>query len=221
MKKVNQMSESLWVASLLTISGGLMDAYSYLMRGHVFANAQTGNILLFGVYAANKQFQQSIHYLFPILAFGFGIALCQSIRMMKPKNVHWRQITVMIEIILLVVVGLLPTSYDLLANCLTSLACGLQVQAFRKLHGMGFATTMCIGNLRTGTQELVTYLYTKNKQLLHSGLTYFYIILCFVLGAILGSKCLDGLQTHTIWICALFLLCAVLIMCIDKDTSDN
>lgn len=52
MKKALQMSESIEVAIFLALSGGLMDAYSYLLRGEVFANAQTGNMLLFGVYAS-------------------------------------------------------------------------------------------------------------------------------------------------------------------------
>ena len=40
------MSESWPTVALLTFSGGLQDAYSYCVRGKVFANAQTGNIVL-------------------------------------------------------------------------------------------------------------------------------------------------------------------------------
>jgi uncharacterized membrane protein YoaK (UPF0700 family) len=40
------------IASLFAIVGGFLDAYSYLARGGVFANAQTGNIVLFGARAA-------------------------------------------------------------------------------------------------------------------------------------------------------------------------
>ena len=48
-KKNSQMSSSLAVGILLALAGGFMDAYSYMARGHVFANAQTGNILLVAV----------------------------------------------------------------------------------------------------------------------------------------------------------------------------
>ena len=34
-----QMSESLLTASFIILSGGLQDAYTYLCRGKVFANA--------------------------------------------------------------------------------------------------------------------------------------------------------------------------------------
>ena len=43
-----QMSESFLTAAFLSLSGGLQDAYTYIYRGHVFANAQTGNIVLSG-----------------------------------------------------------------------------------------------------------------------------------------------------------------------------
>ena len=42
-----QMSESMLTAAFIILSGGLQDAYTYLCRGKVFANAQTGNIVLF------------------------------------------------------------------------------------------------------------------------------------------------------------------------------
>lgn len=46
MKK--QMSDSWLLAVFLTLAGGFQDAYSYNCRGQVFANAQTGNIVLLG-----------------------------------------------------------------------------------------------------------------------------------------------------------------------------
>ncbi|MFR8333575.1 MAG: YoaK family protein [Oscillospiraceae bacterium] len=45
-KHRGQMSESFLTAVFLSLSGGLQDAYTYLFRGKVFANAQTGNIVL-------------------------------------------------------------------------------------------------------------------------------------------------------------------------------
>ena len=37
-----QMSEAFSTMVFLTLSGGLQDAYTYCVRGQVFANAQTG-----------------------------------------------------------------------------------------------------------------------------------------------------------------------------------
>ena len=41
MNKTRQMSETIRLGMLLAVSGGFMDAYSYIERDQVFANAQT------------------------------------------------------------------------------------------------------------------------------------------------------------------------------------
>ena len=66
MKASKQISESLPIMILLTLSGGFMDAYSYLCRGEVFANAQTGNILLFGVNLSMGHWSKALQYVCPV-----------------------------------------------------------------------------------------------------------------------------------------------------------
>ena len=63
MKHSLQMSETLRLGIILALSGGFMDAYSYLERGNVFANAQTGNLLLFGVNLAEGNYFAMLSYL--------------------------------------------------------------------------------------------------------------------------------------------------------------
>lgn len=41
-----QMSDHFRTALFIILSGGFQDAYTYISRGGVFANAQTGNIVL-------------------------------------------------------------------------------------------------------------------------------------------------------------------------------
>ena len=54
-KHRGQMSESFLTAVFLSLSGGLQDAYTYLFRGKVFANAQPGNIVLLSAYIMDGQ----------------------------------------------------------------------------------------------------------------------------------------------------------------------
>ena len=220
MKRAKQTSESIELGIILALSGGFMDAYSYLARGHVFANAQTGNMLLFGVNLASGQFQNALHYLCPVLAFGFGIFLAEFIHFQKIQKVHWRQLILLVEIIILFGVAFISFEQNLLANSLTSFACGLQVQAFRKIHGKGYATTMCIGNLRTGTHELCKFLCTKKVQHLQSGLLYYLIILAFILGAILGNFCIQSFSLKAIWISVALLIVAFVLMFIDREKDE-
>ena len=92
MKHSMQISESIGLGTILALSGGFMDAYSYIERGKVFANAQTGNMLLFGVNLSEGNYQTMLNYLFPVLAFALGIALADTVRTKEPNLLHWRQI---------------------------------------------------------------------------------------------------------------------------------
>lgn len=220
MSRAKQESESIELAVLLALSGGIMDAYSYLVRDHVFANAQTGNMLLFGVNLATGDWIQCLHYAVPVICFAAGIALCHTIKIVaSEEHLHWRQMALIIEAVLLVVVGFVPEGRSLYANGLTSFACGIQVQAFRKFHGRPLATTMCIGNLRSGTQALVTYASGRDQKQLRGGLLSFFVITCFVFGAVIGNWAIPALGTHMIWMAPVLLAASFLIMFVDREKS--
>ena len=69
------MSESFLTAAFLSISGGLQDAYTYIYRGEVFANAQTGNIVLLSQSLVERKWSTVIHYLIPLGFFAMGIVV--------------------------------------------------------------------------------------------------------------------------------------------------
>lgn len=224
MGTARQSSESVELAVALTLSGGLMDAYSYLVRGHVFANAQTGNMLLLGVGVASGDPSAVAHYGVPVLAFAAGIALAQAVRVAsrdarRPRRgrLHWRQVALAVEILLLTLVAAVPEGHNLAANSLASLACGIQVQAFRKLHGRSYASTMCIGNLRAGTQRLVDFALGRDGRGLPEALAYYGVIACFVLGAVAGYLVAPALGTRTILVSCALLAVAFAIMLRDRE----
>lgn len=217
MKRALQVSESIELGIILALSGGFMDAYSYLERGRVFANAQTGNMLLLGVSLSEGNFHLVVRYLFPVLAFAIGIALADVVRIKGIIRLHWRQISVLFEALILATVSFMPHNMNLLANSLTSLACGIQVESFRKIHGNGIATTMCIGNLRSATQNLCSYFYTKEKGHLEKGLLYYGIIFCFVIGAVIGNAFIKIFHEKAILCCSVMMFLAFILMFIDRE----
>ena len=141
-----QMSESFLIAAFLSVSGGLQDAYTYISRGKVFANAQTGNIVLFSQNIIAGNLKLSIHYFIPVIFFALGVAVAECIRQKYRllQKIHWRQLVLIAEIFLLFIVGFLPEKWNMLANAMVSFACAMQVQAFRKVNGYAFASTMWI-----------------------------------------------------------------------------
>ena len=68
------MSEAFLTVAFLSLSGGLQDAYTYIYRGHVFANAQTGNIVLLAQGVMEGDAQRILSYLMPLTFFALGIA---------------------------------------------------------------------------------------------------------------------------------------------------
>lgn len=219
MRRHGQMSEAMPTGIFLTLSGGFQDAYTYYTRGKVFANAQTGNIILLGHNAMNGDFTDAFRYLAPVLAFAGGIYISEVIRGIYREygKLHWRQIVVALEILLLFVVGFLPQSMNMAANILVSFVCAMQVEAFRKMKGSAYASTMCIGNLRSATEMLYRYRHTKEKGCLEKCLRYYGVILVFGIGAALGSLMTSLFKERTIWISCGFLFVCFCIMFIKED----
>ena len=213
------MSEAMPTGIFLTLSGGFQDAYTYYTRGKVFANAQTGNIILLGHNAMNGDFTDAFRYLAPVLAFAGGIYISEVIRGIYREygKLHWRQIVVVLEILLLFVVGFLPQSMNMAANILVSFVCAMQVEAFRKMKGSAYASTMCIGNLRSATEMLYRYRHTKEKGCLEKCLRYYGVILVFGIGAALGSFMTSLFEERTIWISCGFLFVCFCIMFMKED----
>lgn len=208
-----QTSESFRLSALLSFSGGLQDAYTYNVRGHVFANAQTGNVVLMSQNLMCGEWVRGLYYLCPLVSFALGVFTAERMesRYKNCKALHWRQIVLLIEMAALATVGLFPAHLNMAANMLVSFSCAMQVQAFRKVHGYGYASTMCIGNLRSGTESLSQYLRSGDQGALHKSLHFFGIILVFAVGAGMGGVLSGVFGIRTIWI-SVALLFAVAVM---------
>lgn len=209
-----QKSESFRLSALLSFSGGLQDAYTYNVRGSVFANAQTGNVVLMSQNFMMGQWSKGLHYLLPLISFAAGVFLAERIesRFKRNPKIHWRQIVLFVEIVMLMIVGFLPGALNVFANMLVSFACAMQVQTFRKVHGYGYASTMCIGNLRSGTESLSKFMRTKEKAALFKSLHFFGIIVIFAIGAGIGGVLSGQLGIGTIWISSMILIAVALMM---------
>ena len=218
-RKPKQMSESMILGVVLTLAGGFQDAYSYNCRGQVFANAQTGNIVLLGQNIASGNFQNALHYLFPLLAFLAGVYLSEWVRELCKsfQKLHWRQIVLAFEIVMLAIAGLLPQSLNVVSNVLMSFACAMQVDSFRKFRGIPCATTMCIGNMRSGTELLCRYHITKDPELKRKSLHYYFIILVFAIGAAIGAVASQKFGNPAIWIAAGLMLLGFILMFVKEE----
>lgn len=217
LKSYENLHETFLVIVFITLAGGFQDAYSYLMRGKVFANAQTGNIVLLFKNIVDLNFKESIAYLIPVLSFALGVYLAVRFEDAIEKRVlHWRQYVIGFEIIIMIVVAMIPKSLDNLANALLSFSCAMQVYTFKKIHGLNFATTMCIGNLRSATENLSKYHITKQEVYLENAQKYYTVIFIFGMGAALGYLTSKGLGIKSILIAAGLLAISFFILFLEE-----
>ena len=213
-----QMSESLLVGMLLALAGGFMDAYTYLIRGKVFANAQTGNIVLLGIHLMNAEWYQALYYLVPILSFIVGVLVVLMIRSkMKERWLHWRQTVLVLEITFMLIVMFLPQQCNMAANVLVSFTCAMQVECFRKIRGVTCATTMCTGNLRSGTELLWKYHKKGDVDLKQRGLKYYIVDLIFVAGAMMGALLTHIFAERAMFTVVILLSIAFVAMFLEED----
>ena len=206
-----QMSEAFITSVFLALSGGFQDAYTYFTRDEVFSNAQTGNVVLMSQHFMSGEWMRGLHYLLPLLAFAGGVffADCVQGKYKYANRLHWRQGILLLEIVILFGVGFIPQDYNMLATTLVSFSCAMQVQTFRKVGGYSYASTMCIGNLRSGTAALSAYMY------------YFGIILFFAVGAGIGGNLSMLLGFKAIWISSATLIISFLLMFIEEKEKEN
>ena len=116
-KKISVCENSMALVYILAMSGGFMDAYSYMCRGEVFANAQTGNILLMAVNLAKGNFGTALRYFAPVMAFIAGVVLAQTVHhIFKDRALHRRQIVILFEAVTLFAAAFIPHELNILCN---------------------------------------------------------------------------------------------------------
>jgi len=189
MNEGKHMSEALPLGLLLALTGGILDAYTYLNRGAVFATAETGNLVLLGVNLAMGHWLKVIYYLLPISSYAAGLLVTLAFHRRSDKLFfHWRQFVVLTECLVVLLATIIPQGeLDPLVNCMIAFISAMQVQTFRKFRGCACATTMCTGNLRSGVEALYFHLADKEPGSLDRAKVYFGLIAFFVTGAVISS----------------------------------
>jgi uncharacterized membrane protein YoaK (UPF0700 family) len=180
------------IAGLFAIVGGYLDAYSYLARGHVFANAQTANVILFGVRAAGGDRTSAWKTLPSILAYMCGVALARILRVRGKKQTFratliCQAMELLVLLVLLLFGKLVP---DLCAVPLIAFSAALQNTSFSNIGPWQFNSAMTTSNLRnavSGSVELA--LGERDPKLRGEAIVGSLILLCFAAGALFGGVC--------------------------------
>ncbi|WP_205522940.1 YoaK family protein [Streptomyces sp. RLB3-6] len=207
---------------LLTLVGGGLDAYTFIGRNGVFANAQSGNIVLMGVAAAQGYWRQALNHLPPIIAFVTGSIAAESLRRPKVVALVLRPVRAALglEIAVLAVVGFIPrTAPDILVTVMIAFTASVQASTFRTLVDTKYITTMTTGNLRSGARNAYLALVDHDTAAARRARQFGVIVLAFALGALGGARLTATEGPHAVWVGAVLLLAGLFLFVHDEHTA--
>jgi uncharacterized membrane protein YoaK (UPF0700 family) len=212
-------SVSVRLGALLAVVGGFLDAYTFVSRDHVFANSQTGNLVLFGVEAARGDWTAALRHAPPIVAFIVGVAAAESLKRPRVARVVRRpaRVALLLEIVVLLAVGALPhgTPSGIVTVAIAFVA-SVQVSTFRTLVKWPYNNTMATGNLRTAVQSLYLALADRDPDAAAQSRAFFMAILSFFAGAFAGAYATFLFDVHAVWLAALILAFAITLFLYDE-----
>lgn len=215
-------SESVPFGMLLAIVGGFLDAYTFIGRGGVFANAQTGNIVLLGIYASKGEWGQALVHIPPILAFIIGVIVAESIKNSSSHifSLDWAQAVLFFESIVLIIIGFIPNTIpNIVVTVAVSFVSSVQISSFRKLVGSPYCTTMSTGNLRSASQAAYIAFTQNDRESAIRAIRFLAIIFSFLFGAFLGGLLTLIIGVKAVWGAVIILVCALVLFSIGERKS--
>ena len=128
--------EKRWVFLLLMMVGGFFGGFTYSVRGGVFCNAQTANIVLLGLSLGRGQFAHAAYYLLPISAYLLGSFVSEHIALpiKRLRLIRWDTLFILLEMLTVVVLALIPeTAPYQISQVMINFICSMQYNTFRQV----------------------------------------------------------------------------------------
>lgn len=177
--------EKMWVFALLMGVGGFYGAFTYVLRGGVFCNAQTGNLLLLALALGEGNWRRALYLLLPISAYFLGAVVSEVIAnpIKRFQLIRWDTLFIIIEILAVIALGLLPeTAPYQITQITVNFICSMQYNTFRQAQGIPMATTFCTNHLRQLAIWLTKYLKHRNPSEKTRFLSHLLMLAVFVAG---------------------------------------
>ncbi|WP_367569304.1 YoaK family protein [Lacrimispora sp.] len=194
---------------LLAAAGGVMDAYSYVDRGGVFATGQTGNFVLAAIRLLLKDYRGMGLAFVPIAAFWAGIFLARHFYYIyNREQVRWMSGVLLLETAVLFLVGFIPhTLPHLFANTAVSFTAAVQFCSFRSFgKNAAYAPVFCTGNMRSCAEMYYEGFARDDRECRTRAYHYTGILSAFFIGAVAGGALSFWLGERAVWLASGLLL---------------
>jgi uncharacterized membrane protein YoaK (UPF0700 family) len=146
-------------ATILTVIAGIADAVGYITMGGVFAANMTGNTVLAGIAAAQRNYTDAWHHLAPLFAFFAGAMLSRLLLRLS----HKPTIGLLVEAALLAIVGFLTLDREV-AVMIVAVAMGVQASAITHFGGSAVSTVVVTSTLARTADALLDRLWSGEKK---------------------------------------------------------
>jgi len=186
-------NERLWLFCMLMMIAGFFGGFTFSLRGRVFVNAQTGNLVFLSLGIATWDTALIKNALATFLAYFCGIITAELIskKINKTSFLIWERILLIFSIIV---------------NFPIAFTAAMQFNTFEKAHGMGMATPFCTNHVKQASANFVRFLRTRDDNKLRISLSHLSMILSFIIGATLSIFLGRFLFGKAIWLSTIFLL---------------
>lgn len=194
--------EQRWVYWLLIMAAGWFGAYTFILRGGVFCNAQTANVVLLAIALGQQRFAHAAYLLIPIGSYFLGAFVSEYLGK-SVKRFHllrWDTLLIGIEIFVVLGLGFLPAEApDQICQIALNFICSMQFNTFRQVKGIPAATTFVTNHIRQVGSSLAKFLRHRDQSSKEKLVVHGSLILFFLSGAVLGTICCSLFGLRSIW----------------------
>lgn len=211
------------VFALLTLSAGMMGAYTFNLRGGVFCNAQTANVVLMAIAFGSQRWADGFYYLIPITAYLAGAFLSEILPspVRRFGFLRWDTYLVAFEVVALFGIGFVPLSWPHhLVQVLVNFIASMQYNTFRQAEGIPMATTFCTNQLRQVGIGFAKAVRKGDRDGLHRALFFLGMLGCFFSGGVLSTVACHLIAAKAIWL-NVIPLGIVLVRLVHADLTDE
>ena len=188
---------------LATAAGGAMDAWVWIDHGRVFANAQSGNVVLMSIALAQGDGIGAATHLPSLIAFLLGMFASRFAGLrLKRAGLNSRNWRFSAECALLALLALVADRWsDTAVTAGVGLIAGLHITSFSHIGGWSLNTGMTTGNLRSFVNASVKAVTGSREDRPHAVLMAS-MAGCFASGAVLGALLTPRLHGLTLLVVA-------------------
>ena len=184
--------EKRWVYWCLIAAAGWFGAYTFLLRGGVFCNAQTANIVLFAMAVGKGDVKGALYLLIPITAYFAGAFFSEYLGK-TVKRFHflrWDTMLIGLEFLAVIILALLPANVpNQICQITLNFICSMQFNTFRQLEGTPAATTFVTNHIRQVGSHLAKYVRHRDAASAEKVKTHGLMICFFFAGGVVSTVC--------------------------------